>query len=1111
MGILGALAVAVAAVAAPVGDPACGLFPIVLQSGQVQVPLPHAFLRAGTDSVWTRGGPWRLGVDYALDRARGELRVLRAVPTSDTVWVQVCWLLDPPPLSVQVHRYRAVTPGSPDTAVAVREPTVPRPATARSPSEAPAGTSLTLSGNKTLAVDFGSSQDAFLRQSLDLAVSGSLAPGVELTGVLSDRNTPLTTTGTTQDLQSLDRVLLELKAPRGEAALGDVTLALERGEFGRLSRRLQGIRGEVSGGGFRGTVAAASSRGEYQVLQFFGVEGRQGPYQLTDRNGSTGVSVVAGSEVVTLDGQRLVRGESADYAMDYERARITFSNRRPITSASRITVEYQFTVNRFRRNLAAAGLGWERGPLYVFTTVLNEGDDRGRPLDLTFDASDRLVLEFAGDSTANAVGGGVSAGGGDYDLIVPPSGPTYYAFAGPDSGDYAVRFARVGLGLGDYTDSTSVAGRTAYRFVGAGNGAFEIGRALPLPESHQLWSLAGGMRRGGLGLELEGAVSRQDLNTFSERDDGDNLGKAGSARLTMEGAGPSRLGGRVGLQLQARTVGEQFSPFTQLERPFAGEDWGLPLGADPEHQTRLEAVGFVRPRLGGELRASLGRLETPDGFESLRRTGEWFRDGVVSTRASWEKSDGRQEGRPFEDGGRDRRRAELGVRFPWFEPRLRAESDERRSPGDSAATGDRFREWGTEVASPRALPWHALVGYTVRRDARLTGGADFVDQREARTARAALETPADKPIGVALNLQRRGISPLADPTRIRSDLASARLRAADPDRGLAGLLNVEVTSEGENPRTRVLTFVGTGQGGYDSLGNFVGTGDYDLIVQVGETLVKVARAATSARASWSFGSSDAWRGSRAEVTFETEVRRRGDLRGTDAALSPGAATGDPGLTRGAVLQRIESELAPGSPIGGWRLRLERRVTADRAFENFAQTVDEKLASSRWRARPNTAFSTEVETHWRRQEAVQRVSGGADYRRSVFETGGLAQAVYSSDVRLRAAAALEASWSRPDEVEVSEFTRTIRVGPDVGVAVGAAGRLELSGRRAFINGPAIVSLLPSAEPAGSPKWEATARFDYRVRETTTISTSFTLRDRPPLKTEYTGRAELRAFF
>src|SRR6185503_12011541 len=188
-------------------------------------------------------------------------------------------------------------------------------ATGRSPSIAASGTELSLTGNKTIAVDFGSGQDAFLRQSLDLAVSGTLAPGVEMTGALSDRNTPLGAAGATQSLQSLDRVLIELKAPAGSAALGDVSLALDRGEFGKIERRLQGVRGEWGTHGFSSVVAAASEQGEYNTLQFFGIDGRQGPYLLTDRSGTANVGVVPGSEVVTLDGVRMTRGESADYAM----------------------------------------------------------------------------------------------------------------------------------------------------------------------------------------------------------------------------------------------------------------------------------------------------------------------------------------------------------------------------------------------------------------------------------------------------------------------------------------------------------------------------------------------------------------------------------------------------------------------------------------------------------------------------------------------------------------------------------------------------------------------------------------------------------------------------
>src|SRR5262249_15510139 len=166
-----------------------------------------------------------------------------------------------------------------------------RPGVPRSTTEAPPGTSIAIQGNKTIAVDFGSNQDAFLRQSLDLAVSGTLAPGVELTGVLSDRNTPLTTSGSTKDLQSLDRLLIELKAPQGGAALGDVSLSLDQGEFARVDRRLQGVRAQWSAGGVTGVAAAASAEGEFQRMEFYGVEGRQGPYVLSGSNGVAALPV----------------------------------------------------------------------------------------------------------------------------------------------------------------------------------------------------------------------------------------------------------------------------------------------------------------------------------------------------------------------------------------------------------------------------------------------------------------------------------------------------------------------------------------------------------------------------------------------------------------------------------------------------------------------------------------------------------------------------------------------------------------------------------------------------------------------------------------------------
>src|SRR5206468_12471710 len=135
----------------------------------------------------------------------------------------------------------------------------------------------------------------------------------------------------------------------------------------------EGVAGEWRPGSLTVRAAAAGAQGEYTRLQLQGVDGRQGPYQLTDRDGNTGITVVAGSEVVTVDGERMTRGEAADYAIDYERARITFTNRRPITSATRITVEYQYTLNRYRRSLVAAGSRWQQGALSAFFQGMSEG------------------------------------------------------------------------------------------------------------------------------------------------------------------------------------------------------------------------------------------------------------------------------------------------------------------------------------------------------------------------------------------------------------------------------------------------------------------------------------------------------------------------------------------------------------------------------------------------------------------------------------------------------------------------------------------------------------------------------------------------------------------
>jgi hypothetical protein len=67
---------------------------------------------------------WHRGVDYTIDRLRGEIRLLRE-PMPTRRCACACWLLAPPPLELQRMRYRAPNEAAADT-VSVDPPSASR-------------------------------------------------------------------------------------------------------------------------------------------------------------------------------------------------------------------------------------------------------------------------------------------------------------------------------------------------------------------------------------------------------------------------------------------------------------------------------------------------------------------------------------------------------------------------------------------------------------------------------------------------------------------------------------------------------------------------------------------------------------------------------------------------------------------------------------------------------------------------------------------------------------------------------------------------------------------------------------------------------------------------
>jgi len=188
-------------------------------------------------------------------------------------------------------------------------------------------------------VEAGSGRDVSLSQSLDLSIYGNLFPGVRATALLSDRNAPISPSGTTRRLQELDRVLFEIESERFKGSLGDFYLNYQEAPLSRYRKKLQGVKGELRFENLKLLGAGANSKGEYSTNYFFGREGFQGPYYLSTPEGLERIRILPGTEDVYLDGILLTRGSENDYTIDYDYGSLKFTPRVLIDNKSPTPVE----------------------------------------------------------------------------------------------------------------------------------------------------------------------------------------------------------------------------------------------------------------------------------------------------------------------------------------------------------------------------------------------------------------------------------------------------------------------------------------------------------------------------------------------------------------------------------------------------------------------------------------------------------------------------------------------------------------------------------------------------------------------------------------------------
>ena len=694
-------------------------------------PQPYTlrpFIVPGTETIWV--GPTRLDTtEYRLDADQGRLWVHRddLIGARDTLFAAYRTL----PFTFEpVYRRRAPdsTAAEAGTVAVVEEDSV-----ARSGFSPFAGVDIQRSGSISRGIVSGTNRDANIESGMRMQLEGEVAEDVRIRALLTDESTPIQPGGSTQRLRDFDRVFLGIQTPHGDARLGDIDVDLGAGTFGQFSQKVQGVTLESEGlGGGVGltkgtaTMMGAVSRGQYRTQDIEPTDGVQGPYRLRGRNGEDYIIVIAGSERVYLDGERLERGRSNDYVIDYTQGEITFTSNRLITDDRRITVEFQYSTTQFTRTLlgaqAEAG-AWRddngEARISVGASVLRKAD--GQDFQTAFDLSraDSLRLVRAGDE--QAVRSGAERVPFDPESpfvqyrreeVTTPAGEQDTAFVAiektPPEGTpvFRVRFTRVGAGQGRYERGGREVNGVVYEYRGPGRGAYEPIQPLPAPTRQRLVDLTGSIEPvPGLEIFGEWAQSLNDQNRFSSldaKDDRDQSYVTGARfeEVTLDhGSIPeARLSGQVRREVRGR----HFETFNQTRSVEYGRRWnlsrrgsGLPAALrGVADETRDE--GAVQLEVGeSSIEAGGGRLTIGSAFEAWRH-----REALALRRPGWPRVALRSEyvqstSRAGETKG-SWLRQRATIRQPLFdgafEPRVSLEREQRRQRklGTDSLTQDAF-------------------------------------------------------------------------------------------------------------------------------------------------------------------------------------------------------------------------------------------------------------------------------------------------------------------------------------------------------------------------------------------------------------------------------------
>lgn len=598
------------------------------------IQLPHKFIIPSSEKIYLKNFKLLFGIHYTMDYNKGEVTLLQNFEVKDSL--KIIYQHYPFPIIDEYYHRELQAVSASDTIGKSGADTVREIRTNFLEEIDTYQNNLQKSGSISRGFEIGTNQDLSLNSGLNLQLSGNITPQVGIAAALTDESTPIQPEGNTQTLREVDKVFVKITSPYIGGTLGDFNLQYSQSRYGNVKRKLQGISIENPYKSSLQQITYGTSRGTFHTNKFLGQEGKQGPYQLVDKNGSKDIIVLAGTERVYVDGEEQVRGENNDYVIDYGLAQITFTNKKLITSENRIEADFEYASNfqRYGKNFIGASTQAENlaNRVHYDFRFFREWDDTKNLLEDSAPLSEqeKNALENAGDNPLKASINGarfIGAGEGTYILILDTlvNQTVYdsvYKYVGSGNGDYSVAFTNVGSGNGTYRRERL----GVYNFVGDNRGDYLPIRLVPLAGDKKFFDLGMGIQlTENFNINGEMGISNFDQNVFSGIDDGENTSNAFQISSNYQDSSFSLLGnqlGKVAIGVQWNRQNEAFAPLDRQFNPEYNYKWNLSTATVTEQEESIETNALYQPKPYLRFEGNWGKVERGTNISSNRSGGQ---------------------------------------------------------------------------------------------------------------------------------------------------------------------------------------------------------------------------------------------------------------------------------------------------------------------------------------------------------------------------------------------------------------------------------------------------------------------------------------------------------